>query len=163
MSLAQFSQALAETQASVFIQSVSWLIPTLQTVHILAISVVLGSILLVDLRLLGVIGRGATLEVVVGRFAVWLWWALLVLAVSGSVLVLGEPDRSITNPVFQTKLGLIALAVLATLAITRPVLRDPQFWTASPARLLAGRGLALLSLGVWLAVVVAGRWIAYAI
>lgn len=163
MSLAQFSQTLAETPASVFIQSVGWIIPTLQTVHILAISIVLGSILLVDLRLLGLVGRGVALDAVVGRFATWLWWSLLVLAVTGSILVVGEPDRSLTNPVFQTKLVLVALAALATLAITRPVVGDPQFWTATPARLAAGRGLALVSLAIWLAVIVAGRWIAYAI
>ncbi|HKR89926.1 MAG TPA: DUF6644 family protein [Phenylobacterium sp.] len=163
MSLAQFSQTLAETPASVFIQSVSWIIPSLQTVHILAISVVLGSILLVDLRLLGLVGRGVALDAVVRRFAAWLWWSLLVLAITGSVLVVGEPDRSLTNPVFQTKLVLVALAALATLAITRPVAGDPQFWTATPARLAAGRGLALVSLAIWLAVIIAGRWIAYAI
>lgn len=163
MSLAQFSQRLAETPVSVFIQSVNWIIPTLQTVHILAISIVLGSILLVDLRLLGVVGRGAALEAVIRRFGAWLWWGLLVLATTGSILVVGEPDRSLTNPAFQTKLVLIAVAALATLAITRPVRRDPQFWTASPVRLAAGRGLAVASLAVWLAVIVAGRWIAYAI
>lgn len=163
MSLAQFSQNLAATPASVFIQSVTWIIPTLQTVHILAISVILGSILLVDLRLLGALGRGVALDAVVGRFAIWLWSALLVLALTGSVLVVGEPERAVTNPVFQIKLALIAVAAFATLAITRPVVRDPLFWTASPARLATGRALALLSLLVWLAVIVAGRWIAYAI
>jgi hypothetical protein len=163
MSLASFSQALAATPLSVFIQSVDWIIPTVQTVHILAISVVLASILVVDLRLLGAIAREAALGAVVRRFVLWLWWALLALALSGTLLVIAEPDRSLSNPVFQAKLALIAVSALATLAIQRPLTRDPGFWEASPPRAAAGRGLALVSLAAWLGVIVAGRWIAYAL
>jgi hypothetical protein len=161
VSLASFSQALAVTPVSVFIQSVSWIVPAVQTVHIVAISVVLASILIVDLRLLGALGRDTELTAVVQRFIVWLWWALLVLALSGSVLVIAEPDRSLTNPLFQTKLVLVALAALTTLAIERPIARNPGFWDASASRTAVARSLAVLSLAAWLAVIVAGRWIAY--
>lgn len=161
MSLAHFSQALGATPASVFLQSVSWIVPTVQTVHIVAISVVLTSILIVDLRLLGALGRDAAVTAVVRRFAAWLWWALLALALTGTVLVVAEPDRSLTNPVFQTKLALIALAALATFAIQRPLAREPGFWEASASRTALARSLAVASLGAWLAVIVAGRWIAY--
>ncbi|CAN7142472.1 hypothetical protein LJR225_000013 [Phenylobacterium sp. LjRoot225] len=161
MSLATFSQALGATPVSVFLQSVSWIVPTVQTVHILAISVVLISILLVDLRLLGVVGRDTAVIAVVDRFVVWLWWALLALALSGTVLVVAEPDRALTNPVFQTKLILIAIAALATLAIERPIARDPGFWDASASRTALARSLAVGSLAAWLGVIVAGRWIAY--
>lgn len=161
MSLASFSQVLAATPLSVFIQSVSWIVPTVQTVHILAISVVLTSILIVDLRLLGALGRDTAVTAVVKRFVSWLWWALLALALSGTVLVVAEPDRSLTNPVFQAKLALIAAAALLTLAIQRPVARDPRFWEASASRTVLVRSLAVTSLAAWVAVIVAGRWIAY--
>src|SRR3982074_3599265 len=103
--LEEFIDWLGATSASLVIQKVFWIIPTVQTVHILAISVVLASMAMFDLRLLGVAGKRNSIASLSGRFMPWLWGALLVLAASGCILIIGEPKRSLGNGGFQLKMG----------------------------------------------------------
>lgn len=159
--LQDLSQRIAISPLSTFIESAAWMVPTVQTVHILSISVVAASALMLDLRLVGAFARDQPLVQVAHRFLPWIWFALLILAVSGSILIIGEPARSLPNPVFQAKLAMIAAAVMVTLTLQRPLKTDPQFWERSPQRVLAGRSLAVVSVVLWGCIICAGRWIAY--
>src|ERR1700692_2035872 len=98
--LDDFIHWLGATPVSLLIQRVFWIIPTVQTVHILAMFVVLASMAMFDLRLLCLAGKSNTLASLSRRFMPWLWGALIVLAVSGCILIVGEPKRSIGNVVF---------------------------------------------------------------
>jgi hypothetical protein len=80
---------------------------------------------------------------------------------SGAVLIIGEPARSLLNPVFGAKMVLLMLAALLTLSIQRPLRYAGEFWEASPLRRTTVRGIAVLSLIAWACIVFAGRWIAY--
>lgn len=160
-SLHAFCEWLEATDLSQVIQTVTWIIPTVQTIHILAIAAVMSSVAMVDLRLLGLIGRGEAVDLVARRFVPWIWFALPVLLVTGSVLVIGEPSRSLENPAFQTKMALLLLAIAATLLFQRPLRRDAAYWEETPARRNRGRALAIVSLALWIGIVFAGRWIAY--
>src|SRR4051812_34629382 len=95
-----FSDWLAATPASLTIQDVTWIIPTVQTIHILGISVVMASALLVHLRVLGVMGGASSQQALARRFFPWIWVTLIVLLLSGSILIVGEPGRSLLNPAF---------------------------------------------------------------
>jgi hypothetical protein len=132
-----------------------------QTVHILAISAVMASAVLINLRLIGVIGRDQPLPAFSARFLPVIWWALPVLLVTGIVMIVGEPVRSLENPIFQLKMLLVITAIIITLAFQAPLKRNPAFWNLTPARRLASILLAIVSLSVWIAIVFAGRWIAY--
>ena len=81
-----FSDWLAATPLSMQIKTVEWIIPTVQTIHILSISIVMSSAAMVDLRVLGVLSRGQPLADVAHRFVPWIWWTLIVLLLSGSTL-----------------------------------------------------------------------------
>jgi hypothetical protein len=156
-----FSDWLAATRASATIQDVSWIIPTVQTIHILSIAIVMSSVLLVDLRVLGVISRGQPLQVVARRFLPWIWITLVVLLLSGSTLIVGEPGRSLQNPAFIAKMSMLVTVTLLTLFFQSGLKSDAQYWERSPGRRAAGRLLAGLSLILWVGIVFAGRWIAY--
>ena len=92
---------LSATPVSLLIQKVFWIIPTVQTVHILAISVVVASMAMFDVRLLGLAGKRHSVVSLSRRFFPWLWGALVVLALSGSILIIGEPKRALGNPAFE--------------------------------------------------------------
>ena len=156
-----FSKWLGATAASAVIQNVSWIIPLVQTIHILAISIVLSSVAMLDLRLLGLAGKRVTISGMAERFLPWIWGALVVLASTGAILITGEPDRSLLNPAFQIKMALVVAAIVVTLIFQHTVRRNAAFWDLSPARRRSARLTALISLAIWLAIAICGRLIAY--
>lgn len=161
MTLHAFCEWLAQTPVSLVIQNVSWIIPSVQSIHILCIAIVMSAVFMVDLRLLGVIGRDQPVAAYTSRFLTWIWPTLGVLLISGSILITGEPTRSLENPAFQTKMVLLILAMITTAVLQRPTAKDPAYWELRRGRKLSAAGLAVLSLVLWVGIVFAGRWIAY--
>lgn len=162
MSLQSFSLWLADTPASLLIKTTPWVIPTVQTIHILCIAVVISAVLLVHLNTLGIAMRGYTGAQLAARFLPGLWWAVLVLLATGSILIVAEPDRSLANGMFQLKMLLLIVAITLTMLYQTPLRKEATHWEATPARRLSARAIAIASLIVWTCIVFAGRWIAYA-
>src|SRR5713226_8189848 len=154
------AQWLANTSISDAIQRALWLIPLLQTVHILAIAMVLSSVAMIDLRILG-IGRSQSMVQAARRFVPWIWTGLVLLAVTGILLIVGEPKRSLPNPAFQLKMLMLAIAIAGALAFRASLRPDTTFWTRSSNAGRLTNALAILAFLLWCAIAVAGRWIAY--
>jgi len=137
-----------------WLRNVPGLPPIVQTLHLLSIAVILGSIVLLNLRVLGWAAPTQTPAEMSRRLAPWTWSALPVLLASGLVFVIARPQRYFTNPIFGFKLALLVPALALTAALYALVRRP----AASPA---LARTLALASLAAWVGIVLAGRWIAY--
>lgn len=136
--------------------SVVWAAPTVQTIHILSVAIVIGSAGAICLKLLGFSTQ--PLAALTKKFIPPIWCALVVLLLSGSLLILNRPMRYFGNWSFLSKITLIAIGMGVIVAIQQAVRRDPQFGdTATASSKALGAGLAVL----WLAVIFAGRWIAY--
>ncbi len=156
--LLDFCDAIDATALSQAIQSNKWVVPLVQTIHILAIAAVLSSILMINLRLLKVAGLDQSLARVSDRYQPVVWWTLPLLLASGLILIIGEPARSLANDIFQLKMFLLVCVIIVTVLLQRPLKRDPLYWDRRTA--LAGT-LAVLSMALWCGIVFAGRWIAY--
>jgi uncharacterized membrane protein len=154
---------LSATPLSLLIQRVFWIIPTVQTVHILAISVVVASMAMFDVRLLGLAGRRHSVVSLSRRFFPWLWSALIVLAISGSILIIGEPKRALGNPAFLAKMCMLAIAIVLTLVFQAILKRDLASGSSdlTPPHFGMAKITGLLSLALWAGIAVAGRLIAY--
>ena len=161
-SISAFSQWLSETSVSQLIQNTSWIIPGTQSIHILAIAVVMSSALMILLRVLGLVMRDLPTAQVAERFLPWIWYPLIVLLVTGIILITGEPGRSLNNSVFQLKMGMLIGVVVCTLILQRPMRTNTLFWETSPGARVGGKLIALVSLVLWSCIIFAGRWIAYA-
>jgi hypothetical protein len=159
--VASFCDWLAQTPASLLIQTVNWIIPAVQSVHILAVAIVMSSAVLVDLRLLGLAGTDQPISAVARRFMPWIWFAVLALLTSGTLLVIGEPRRDLLNPVFVAKMALLAATVLMTALFQITLSRKMLAWDAAATRRRGPALFAIASLALWVAVLVCGRWIAY--
>ncbi len=163
MSILSFSNQLSDTPLSQMIQNVVWIIPLVQSAHILAIAIIMASAVTIDLRLVGVTKGGPSLAALEKRFLPWFWTALGVLAATGLVLIIGEPARELLNWMFYVKIGLV-LAIVAVTAVVQARLRGrPEGLARSAAQqkidfILGGSSLLLI-----LAIITAGRWIAYVI
>lgn len=161
MSAAALSNWLAATELSRTIQIAGWIIPTLQTIHILSIAVLFSSAVLVDLRLWRLFEQDLPVKDVTRRFLPVIWPVLLILLTSGTLLIIAEPKRSLLNSTFYLKMGLLIAAILLTAGIQWSLSADPNFWDKTKSRLVAGRLAAALSIVIWAGVIIAGRWIAY--
>ncbi len=156
-----FAKWLAATALSHAIQTAGWVIPTLQTIHILGIAVLFFSAVIVDLRLWRVLQRDVPLKDVAQRFLPVIWPVLLILLVTGSLLIIGEPRRSLLNTTFYLKMTLLALAIVLTVILQWSLAAAPEFWEKNRGRLIGARFVATLSIVVWCGIIFAGRWIAY--
>src|SRR6516225_877770 len=109
-----FAAWLETTGISVKVQSITWLIPVLQSIHILMIGVVFVSSVMITLRVVGSMRADEPFATVWGRFAPWMWTGLVVMALTGLLLVVGEPTREFTALSFWMKMALLALGISAT-------------------------------------------------
>jgi hypothetical protein len=153
----ELAQWLQATWLSETIQSVQWLIPLLQSIHIVTIGVVFVSSLMIALRVLGRMRADEPFAEVWNRFAPWMWIGLVVLALTGLTLVLGEPVREFTAVSFWVKMTLIAIGVASTALLgrsLRPLAVGAPFSAAA-------RASAAALIVLWLAIIFLGRAIAY--
>ncbi|MGY2736053.1 DUF6644 family protein [Sphingomonas sp. UYP23] len=160
MSVERFSQSLYGTAISTEIREVSWIIPAVQSIHIIAIAAVVGAAIVMDLRLAGVLATDESPRGVVKRHLPWMWSGLALLLVSGLVLGVGEPNRVLTNSVFWIKMALVLTGFTLTLLFRYPILHpEYRIEHARAAKLV--KPLAWASLAIWIAIIFCGRWIAY--
>ncbi|MEC8950931.1 MAG: DUF6644 family protein [Pseudomonadota bacterium] len=135
--------------------------PIIQTVHILGIAVVMGSIVLLDLRVLGLAVPSQKIGEMTERVMPWLWWALASNFISGAFFLFGRPNRYFNNPVFGWKLSFLIPAILLALVFHVMCKTQTNYWEFNTRRIWTAKCIALMSLGLWIMVAMAGRWIAY--
>ena len=162
MNMREAAAQLYRTAVSTQIREVAWVIPTVQSIHIVAIALVLGSAIVTDLRLAGVLATDETPRTVVRRHLPWMWGALLVLLATGIIMTVGEPNRVLMNNVFWLKMSLVLFAFVLTLLFRLPIL-NPEFRIEHGRWTKMVKPMTRASLLIWIAVVYCGRWIAYAI
>jgi Family of unknown function (DUF6644) len=161
VALSTFSKWLAATPLSHTIQTTGWIIPSLQTIHILCVAAVFSSAIVVDLRIWRLLERGEPLPKVARRFLPTIWPVLLILLFTGSLLIVGEPRRSLLNSTFYLKMALLAVAIVLTAGLQGSIRSSPNSWDNDRWRRIAGRFAATVSILVWCGILFAGRWIAY--
>jgi hypothetical protein len=134
----------------------TYVFPVVVTLHTIGMGFLAGGGAAIDLRILGV-ARHIPLPLM-ARFLPLLWLAFAVNAVSGILLLIAYPTKALTNPVFYVKLCLIALAVALVYRIGALVLRKASDHEPVGAN---ARMLAAASLVSWIALITAGRLLAY--
>ena len=151
----------AQELALYLLGNVPGLPPIAQTVHILGICIVMASIIMVNLKFLGLALPSHNLSEMISRLYPWTWWALPVNAITGLLFVIARPNRYFYNPVFGIKFSFLVPAILLTFLVYRMNQRERGYWDHTLTRRISGRAVAGLSLVLWIGVLMAGRWIAY--
>lgn len=155
-----FLIAIEQSSFALAIRQSVWAYPAANVGHILALFLFAGAVCVMDLALLGVLRAANPVAVVRGARRATMA-ALLLMVATGSILFAAEASHVAMNPVFQIKLGLIALGLLNALLIgplLRRTLDEVPPPVAFPLRL---RAAAATSLTIWLSVAACGRLIAY--
>jgi hypothetical protein len=159
--MTRFLQWLSQTSLSVAIQTHLWVIPAIQSVHIVAIAVALTSVFAIALRILRLAGSDQTLVQTVGRFTPPLFGALYVSAVTGALMVIGEPTRELMSFSFWLKMSLLAVATVTVLAFRRAVSDNQGHWEEVVIDRRTTRSITVLVLLIWAGIIISGRLIAY--
>jgi putative copper export protein len=158
--LKQFVQWLSTTSPSLFIQNHNaWVIPTVQSIHIVGIAIIVGSIFMIDLRIFEWAGTDQTLGETANRFSPWITGALWLLLATGTLLVIGEPERELITFSFWAKMFLVAVTAVLATTFRSKIRKNEQQWENGHRASL--KWMALLSFLILLFIIVLGRLIAY--
>ena len=131
-----------------------WLFPVIESVHLLGLCALGGTVLVVDLRLLGAGLTRQPLAVVASAVHPWLKASVALLLSTGFLLFMSEAVKCFHNPSFWLKMGTLPVALLYTFTLRRWVATRPGRDTSALTRLVA-----TVSLLLWFTVAAAGRWI----
>ncbi|SRR5579859_580221 len=142
------------------IRESDWLFPTIETVHVLALVLVVGSIMTVDLRLLGIAQRERPFSEIAAEMLPWTWTAFLVAAAAGLMLFSSKALVYYANVPFRLKMCCLLLAGINMAMFHWLGTRHIEAWDRAqpPRRAKLAGGTSLL---LWTAIVATGRWIGF--
>jgi hypothetical protein len=154
-------QEIYDSSLATSIREVSVLFPALESLHVIAVTLVVGTIAVVDFRLMGVASHRRSANRLIQELLPFTWGAFALAAVTGLLLFTSKSVDYAANPAFLAKLGVLFLAGLNMAIFHLGVHRRITSWdlAASPPR--AARVAGLFSLILWTAVIVLGRWIGF--
>lgn len=157
MNLLPFFEWCEATALGNAIRDSSWLFPVIESVHLLALALLGGTLLVVDLRLIGLGLRDQPVRQLARDAHPWLVGALLVMIATGVPLFLSESIKCYYNTAFWMKISTLPVAIVFTFTVRRKVaMADEADATLVPRKLVA-----LTSLTLWFGVAAAGRWIGF--
>jgi Family of unknown function (DUF6644) len=160
--LFQFAEWLAGFPASTALRESVWMYPVVESVHVLSLTMFVGTSVLWDMRLMGLLLKEVPITETKQRLMPWMMGGFMLMVASGAVLFFGDPVRFYLNIFFRIKAVLLAMAGLnAYFFHTSPSAHNLLVWDRAPKTPFAARLAGSLSLLLWAGVIVAGRLIAY--
>ncbi|RYG28968.1 MAG: hypothetical protein EON93_17585, partial [Burkholderiales bacterium] len=140
-------KAFAASEGVMFIKSSSWAMPTILVLHVLAITVLGGAMLLPGLRLMGAGMTSVTPASVEKTVRPWLWAALIALAITGLIMCIVNPMKVYRSPAFLVKAIALIPALLLSLGVVRSLASHDGVMTQQT------RIMAAIALATWLAAI----------
>lgn len=138
-----------------------WAFPVIETIHVMALATVYGSIAMVDLRLLGITSPDVRVSKLAGEVLPWTWTAFLIAALSGSLMFISKADTYWNNFDMRAKFLCMALAGVNMLIYQFGIHRRVSEWDVRLPPPATVRLAGALSLMLWTGVVFFGRWIGF--
>ncbi len=143
------------------IRESSWLFPTIETCHVIAIVTVVGSITVLDLRLIGLASRNRPVTEVMSEILPWTWCGFIVAAISGSLLFMSKALEYYNDGPFRAKMVLLVIAAINMGIFERFTKAHVAEWDEEHSTPLAAKIAGVVSLMLWVAIVACGRWIGF--
>ena len=157
----EFCQWLDQTAVGSTIRQSLWLFPAIETVHLLGMAALVGTITVLDLRLLGWAMPQRRVSEVVPRLLPRVWLGIGVQVVTGVLLFSSEAVKIYGNPAFRLKMLLLLLAGIQALIFQTVVSRRLQAWDDRPSLPAMAKVTGITSILLWLGIVTAGRFIGF--
>lgn len=152
---------LSDTSFSAQLQSSEQLWMLLEGAHVLTLMLFAGTILFVDLRLLGLVLRGTPVSKVTAGILPYTVGGFAVMLITGLALFFANPFEYYHNFIFRLKIGFLLAAAINIFLFHHRVQADRESWDLAPRPPASARASAAVSLSLWIVVIVAGRYVAY--
>ena len=154
-------ESIEYSSLGITIAESTWMFPTIETLHVIALVTVIGTIAIVDLRLVGVASRGHSVSLLAKDTLPWTWGAFVLAAITGGLLFISKASSYVINPYFLWKMVLLALAGFNMLYFHLTTWRTVEHWEQDPSFPFAAKLAGWLSLVFWVLVVFFGRAIGF--
>lgn len=132
-------------------------IPLIQSVHLCGLAALLGCLLILNLRMLGMAMTRIPQRTVADQLLPWIWKSLVVTVCAGIIIFIVDPVRYAANTPFLVKMSLLGIAILYHFFFYRRIAKTPTNMRTSPGHVAA----AVSSLLLWFGVGWSGRFIAF--
>jgi len=139
-----------------------WFFPIIETLHVMALTIVVGSIAMVDLRLLGVASRDSAVSRLSAEVLRWTWTAWCAAAVFGTLMFMSKAVSYAADLQFRLKFVCMALAAVNMLVFHFGAYRDVAAWDSDKPPVSA-KVAGAFSLSLWIGVVFFGRWTGFTV
>jgi hypothetical protein len=161
MNLDALWQGLEASPIGDFVATNEWAFPAIESIHVIAIVIVVGSIAVMDLRLVGLASRSTAVTRMSRDTLPWTWGAFVIAAITGALLFVSRATSYVVNPWFLGKLVLLVLAGVNMGVFHIVTWRSVGIWDAN-SPLPSGAKLAgIVSLLLWVLVIFFGRAIGF--
>jgi uncharacterized membrane protein len=150
--LLHFCRWLQDNSFIAFLSGTAWAAAALEIVHYFSMFILVGSMVIVDLRVLGLVMRRRDATQLAERLFPWIWISLALNFLSGFFMFAGSATSYYRNDIFYDKVGVILLAVAANVIVQQNVRK----WNQLPAMPAWAKLIAVLSIGLWIGAIIAG-------
>ena len=151
-----FFKWLDTTSISKFINNSNWLFPAIEGVHIVALALLFGAVIMLNLRMLDVLMKGRPLPRLLKELQPWTFWSLTVILLTGSMLFIAEAVKSFYSNPFRIKIVVLVLAIAFHFGVSSRLMQQDD--TSRPAW---SKAAAVLAIAMWVTVGFAGRAIGF--
>src|ERR1700680_2151223 len=138
-----------------------WLFPLIESTHVIGLALVFGTILIIDLRLLGIASTQRSFKRMASDILKWTWAAFALTALTGTLMFITNAVVYYHNFFFRTKILLLVLSGLNMLIFELTAGRTIHNWDKAPSAPSAGKAVAALSLVMWISIIIMGRLIGF--
>jgi hypothetical protein len=152
---------LEQTSVGAAVRESLWLFPAIEALHLLGMAVLLGSIVVFDLRLMGWMLRQERVSNLARRVLPWTWVGFAVQVITGMLLFSSETVKVYTNPAFRLKMLLLFLAGIQALIFHLTIYRNVGTWDDGKVLPLGAKIAGFISILLWVGIVAAGRFIGF--
>jgi len=154
-------ESLEHSALAVSIAESNWAFPIIETIHVIALALMIGMVLIMDLRLLGLASAKQRYTVLQRDVLPWTWWAFGGALVSGCLMFINQATEYYENEAFRIKLFLLLLAGINMLVFELIIARGAAAWDQESSAPWPGKIAALLSIALWIAIVFFGRRVGF--
>jgi hypothetical protein len=160
-SIMTFLKSLQDLPFAVFIHKTPWALTAVMVVHVFAVSMLIGTIAIVDLRLLGLWAGRRPFAELSRRVLPFTWVAFMIALIAGLTLFTTRATEYVVNAIFWIKMALIVLAGINMMIFEFITVRGVAHWNLSPRPPTPARLAGGISILCWIAVIACGRLIGF--
>jgi hypothetical protein len=161
MGIAELLASLESSHLATRIRDSLYLFPLIESSHVIGLTMVFGTIAIVDLRLLGIASTQRPFTRIASDVLNWTWAAFALTVTTGLLMFITNAGVYYHNFYFRSKMTLLVLAGINMLIFEFTAARSVHRWDQDTAAPLAGRTVAVLSLVLWISIIFLGRWIGF--